>query len=188
MAISVKTKIIPVYLKVIILAGVFLIPVLLFIFLVFNPKTKEIKVLESSISKLENEIRSAEVKVRKLDILKAENEKLKKRLEALKEQLPEEKEVSVLLKQISDLGFKSGLLVLLWKPMARKPDPRGVHVEIPVSMRVVGGYHDLGIFFSYISKIKRIVNISNINITPSDQADYRLISSTFTASTFSAVN
>ncbi len=106
--------------------------------------------------------------------------------------MPEEKEVSVLLKQISDLGVRSGLEILLWKPGTRKPDPSGLYIEIPVSVEVVGGYHDLGVFYSHISRIKRIVNISNINISVGRPARSReavhLIKAVFDASTFSAVD
>jgi type IV pilus assembly protein PilO len=190
MAINLKIKNIPPYLKVIIPVTVFLIPVIVFYFLVYSPKNKEIKMLGASIAKLDNEIATGEVKIRRLDELRAENARLKMRLAELQEQLPEEKEVSVLLKQISDLGLQSGLVILLWKPEARKPDPKGIHVEIPVKMEVIGGYHDLGVFFSHISRIKRIVNISNIKIGKSKGRgeDIHLINAAFTASTFSAVD
>jgi type IV pilus assembly protein PilO len=188
MAMNLDLRNIPPYVKVIILVAVFLIPVITFYFLVYSPKSKEIKALDASIAKLDNEIATAEVKVRRLDELKAENEKLKQQLAELKEQMPEEEEVSVLLKQVSDLGLTSGLAILLWKPGSKKPDPEGVYVEIPVQVEVVGGYHDLGVFYSHISNLKRIVNISNIKITsPQARLEKQLIKAVFTASTFSAV-
>jgi type IV pilus assembly protein PilO len=180
---------IPVYAKIIILVLITLIPVVIFYFLVYSPKTKEIKTLEASITKLDNEIASAEVKVRRLDELKAEHEKLKKQLAALEEIMPEEKEVSVLLKQISDLGLTSGLVMVLWKPTSRIQDPEGVYVEIPVQVEVLGGYHDLGVFYSHISRLPRIVNISNIKLTTPKRVkiENQLIQAVFTASTFSAL-
>ena len=116
------------------------------------------------------------------------NDEIKKRLAELQEQLPEEKEVSPLLRQISDLGLKSGLEILLWRPETRKPDPAGLYVEIPVQVDVTGGYHDLGIFFSHISQIKRIVNLSNIKLESyTARSGAKIIKANFTASTFSAV-
>jgi type IV pilus assembly protein PilO len=182
-------KNIPTYAKVIILVAVFLIPAVTFYFLVYSPKSKEIKSLDAAIVKLDNEISTAKVKVRRLAELKIENEKLKEQLAELKQQMPEEEEVSVLLKQVSDLGLTSGLIILLWKPAGRKPDPEGIYVEIPVQVSVMGGYHDLGVFYSYISQLKRIVNISNITISPPTQqvGGKYLLPASFTASTFSAV-
>lgn len=180
---------IPVYAKVIILVLVVLIPVVAFYFLVYSPKTKEIKQLDARISKLDNEIATAEVKVRRLDELKVEYEKLKLQLAALKEIMPEEEEVSVLLKQISDLGLTSGLVIVLWKPTSRIPDPEGVYIEIPVQVEVLGGYHDLGVFYSHISRMPRLVNIANIKLSVprATTIEKQLINAVFTASTFSAV-
>jgi type IV pilus assembly protein PilO len=166
-----------------------LIPVVTFYFLVYSPKTKEIKQLDAKITKLDNEIATAQVKVRRLDELKAEYEKLKLQLAALRQIMPEEEEVSVLLKQISDLGLTSGLVIVLWKPSSRIQDPEGVYVEIPVQVEVLGGYHDLGVFYSHISRLPRIVNISNIKLAVPRQikVEKQLIDAVFTASTFSAV-
>jgi len=182
MALNFRTGEIPKFLKIIIIVVPAIVAVVLFITLLYAPKHKEINRLGDSIAKLDNDIASAEVKARKLDELKAENERLKLRLAELREYLPEEKEVSLLLKQISDLGVKSGLAILLWKPGPKRPDPSGVYTQIPVNMEVISGYHDLGVFFGYISRLKRIVNISDIKMSRAKEA----IKSTFTASTFSA--
>jgi type IV pilus assembly protein PilO len=188
MAIGSKMKNVPGYTKVLIIVVPSVLLIVLFFFLIYSPNAKTIKTLDKSISKLENEIATAEVKVSKLDELKAENEKLKKRLAELKEKMPEEKEVTALLKQISDLGLTSGLEILLWKPSPRQPDEEGIYVEIPVKVEVNGGYHDLGVFFSYISRFKRIVNISDMKLSLTlRKADKNLIKAVFTASTFSAV-
>jgi type IV pilus assembly protein PilO len=190
MAIRLSTlKTFPPSLRIIIIIGPSVIVLLLFLLLIFFPKNNEIKRLKTTIVKLDSEIADSEVKVRKLDALKVENRRLKESLAELKEQLPEEKEVSVLLKQISDLGLRSGLNILLWKPKKREPDPRGLYIKIPVEVTVVGGYHDLGVFFSHISRIKRIVNLSDIKIDSyKTKEGLKLIKANFTAITFSATS
>ncbi|MBI5025577.1 MAG: type 4a pilus biogenesis protein PilO [Nitrospirae bacterium] len=159
-----------------------------FYFVVYSPKSKEITTLNAAITKLDKEILDSEVKVRRLDALKAENERLKARLKELQEQLPEEKEVSGLLKQVSDLGLESGLEILLWKPGAKKADPSGLYMEIPVSVELVGDYHNLGVFFSHVSRLKRIVNISNIKLgAPKAKKGTYHMGITCTATTFSSL-
>ncbi len=188
MALNINIKNIPPYLQIILKIVPPLIVIVLFVIFIYFPKNDEIKNLNASIAKLDNEIASSEVKARKLEELKAENARLKIRLAELQEQLPEEKEVSVLLRQISDLGLDAGLEILLWRPEAKKPDPGGLYVEIPVSVSVMGGYHDLGIFVSHISQLKRIVNLSNINLNSTvGKNNARRVKADFTASTFSAV-
>jgi len=187
MAITLKIRDIPLYLKIIIMAAPSLIFVILFIAFIFLPKNNEINILRNSISKLDNDIVSSEVKVQRLEELKIENERLKARLAELQEQLPEEKDVSPLLRQISDLGLKSGLEILLWKPGEKRQGAADIYVEIPVQMTVVGGYHNLGVFFSEISNIKRVVNITNIRIDSYTDKGSAKIKADFTASTFSTV-
>lgn len=190
MAIDLSMKKTPFYVKIIVAAIPSIILIVLFIFLVYSPKEKEINRLNKHIVKLDSDIQSGLVKVRKLDELKAENLKLKERLAKLKEQLPEEKEVSILLKQISDLGLKSGLEILLWKPEKRRPNPSGLYMEIPVKVKVVGGYHDFGVFFSHISRLPRIVNIADIKLSMSTKMGENsgLITADFIALTFAAVS
>lgn len=178
-------KNLPTYAKVIIAVSPSLIVIILFLLIIYFPKNNEIKELQNTIVKLENDILNAEVKVRKLDELKARNKQLKIKLVELKQQLPEEEEVSGLLKQISDLGISSGLEILLWRPQGKKPDPNGLYIEIPVKVQVRGNYHNLGTFFGSISKLKRIVNLANIEL------DYNVaikkLSVNFNAVTFAAV-
>lgn len=188
MALKLNIKNIPPYLKAIIITAPSLILAILFILFIYSPKNREIQSLRDSIVKLNNEIVSSEIKVRRLDELKAENARLKAKLVELQEQLPEEKEVSTLLKQVSDLGIDSGLEILLWKPEARKQGTGGLYVEIPVQVTAIGGYHDLGVFFSRISNIKRIVNLSNIKMNShATKGGINRVKADFTASTFSAI-
>lgn len=184
-----KIKNLPQHLQIIIAIVPSLIIIVLFIFLVFSPKSKQIKTLKTKIVQLDKQIADAEAKVKKLDELIAENAALKKKLLRLKEQLPAEKEVSVLLKQISELGLQSGLEILLWKPQARKTQPAGLYVEIPVNVEVLAEYHRLGDFFSHISRLPRLVNISDIDLKTKDRADRKgegIIKAIFTARTFAS--
>ncbi|MCL4475217.1 MAG: type 4a pilus biogenesis protein PilO [Nitrospirae bacterium] len=160
----------------------------LVIMFVIVPKNKEIKRLNAEITKQENQIAVDQVKAVRLAALKVENEKLKKRLEELKLQLPEEKEVSSLLKQVSDLGIRSGLKIVSWKPEAKKDHPSGIIYEIPVAVEMSGSYHNLGIFFSGLTKFNRIVNIADIKIgDPKPQRTEAAVKITFKATTFSGI-
>ncbi len=161
---------------------------LLTVFLIVMPKTKEIKNLNTEISKQQDEIAKNEVMVAKLDVLKAENEKLKKRLAELQEQLPEEKEVSSLLKQISEVAARSDVDITSWKPEAKRAHPSGIVEEIPFAVALNGTYHNLGYFFSNLTKLNRIVNLSDIKLgSPKTLKGEATLGITFKASTFSAV-
>lgn len=184
-----KIKAIPVHFQIIIAALPTLILILLFVFLFYMPRNTEAKSLGVKLAKLNADIESSEAKIRRLDALIEENAMLTRKLAKLKEQLPEEKEVSVLLKQISELGLQSGLEILLWKPEARKTDPAGLYVEIPVKVEVLAEYHKLGDFFSHISRLPRLVNISDIALDVKDKGGRKspgVINAGFTALTFAS--
>lgn len=201
MALKLDLKTLPAYAKAIIVALPSVIIAVLLVFLFVLPKQKQIKALDDQIDKQLKEIASSETKAEKLEFLKKENERLQKRLTELKEQLPPEREISTLLKQVSDLGIGAGLEIKSWKPGQKKDHPSGIVYEIPVNVAVTGRYHNLGHFFSSITKLPRIVNINDMKIAPGagskevktakgakggSAPSYRL-DITFTASTFSSI-
>ena len=162
-----------------------LVLIIAFVFLVYLPNNEKIDQLNTRSAKLTSEIAAGQEKVKRLDALIAENTVLKKKLTELRKQLPQEKEVSGLLKQISGLGLKSGLDIILWKPQPKKTDPEGLYVEIPVRVEVVTGYHQLGVFFSHISRLQRLVNISDISLVAKQgERGVTRITSKFMARTF----
>ncbi len=165
-----------------------LLIIVMFFFIYYKPMTGEINLLEKNIARQEQEIGKAETKLRKLPEIKARYEGLVKELDDLKRQLPEEKEVTTLLKQVSDLGIKAGLQIKLWKPAKRKIHSSGVVYEIPVKVEMAGSYHRLGYFFSSLTRLSRIVNVTNIKLgnAKPETGEARLQIS-FVALTFSAV-
>ena len=186
--INIDLKKLPPYAKIIISIVPALIISVVVIVLLILPKNKEIRALEIKISTQDNEIAKSQSKAGKLAEITAENERLGKRLGQLKEQLPEEKEVSGLLKQVSDLAIRSGLQVLLWKPEQRKLHSSGIVYEIPVRVELSGGYHSLGYFFSSLTRLNRIVNISDIRLgEPKPDKEGVKLKISFTATTFSEV-
>ncbi|MBE0427193.1 MAG: type 4a pilus biogenesis protein PilO [Nitrospirae bacterium] len=186
--ININFKNLPSYIKVIIsILPAIIIAVLVTVLLIL-PDSKEIKALDEKISSQENEIAKNQAKAAKLSELTMENERLRRRLEELKQQLPEEKEVSDLLKQVSDLCIRSGLKVSLWKPEQRKTHPSGIVYEIPVKVELAGSYHSLGYFFSSLTKLSRVVNISDIKLgDPKPERGNAMLKIAFTATTFSSV-
>ena len=155
----------------------------LFGMLLIKPAFVERKALMEEIGKQRDEIANLERNSARLPKLKTENKRLESRLLELQMQLPEEKEVSELLKQVSELGIKSGLQIVSWKP-----GPRGVHsskevYEIPVEVTMRGAYHKFGQFYSNITMLNRIVNILNITMRPGGYG----LDVSFTAMTYSKI-
>ena len=140
------------------------VAVVLFIWQVHIPKTNEIRNLEAEITQHQAKIRENDAKIKKLDQLRAEVRSLQERLKVLTEQLPPESEVSGLLRQIQGLVNKAGLSLKLWRPDRRRAHASGMYEEIPISLKLTGGYHNVALFFDSVSKLTRIVNMLNVKM------------------------
>ncbi|MGC2064559.1 MAG: type 4a pilus biogenesis protein PilO [Thermodesulfovibrionales bacterium] len=188
--IKIDFKNLPAYAKAIIAVLPAVIIVVATVMIFIMPKQQEIKTLDARIDVQNNKIAESQAKVAKLDVLQRENEKLFARLNELKEQLPVEKEVSGLLKQLSDLSIASGLEVKSWKPKTKVQHPSGIVFEIPSDISVSGTYHDFGRFLSSLTRTNRIVNVSAIRfggVKKGKDSANNVLDITFTLSTFSAV-
>lgn len=181
-------KKVPRWARYVIMFGVPAIVIVLFFFMGYQPKAEKIKKLKKVVATQQSEIEKAETKLRKLPQLKKRYEEVKGEFEALKRQLPEEKEITNLLKEVSALALRSNLSIRLWKPGNKRLHPSNIVYEIPVKVEMLGSYHRLGDFFSSLTGLDRIVNISNIKMEkPKVQGSEAILSISFDAKTFTAV-
>jgi type IV pilus assembly protein PilO len=84
-------------------------------------------------------------------------------------QLPGKMEVSNLLTDITQSGQAQGLDFQVFQPSPEKL--REFFAEQPVSVTVVGSFHDMGRFFEAIAKMPRIIALSGLTITPASGKD-----------------
>jgi type IV pilus assembly protein PilO len=185
--ISLSMSAMPAYQRLIVFALLLLLCLGGFIYVVYLPKTEELVQLKKQIAGLEAEIRTNQAMADKLPMLKEENVRLEAQLATLQQELPLGSEAVALLKQIAELGVKSGLDFKLWRPGKSHPGGNGLYVEYPVNVEVAGGYHALARFFDQIGHLQRIVNVTNLNMGhakagPSDV----VIQTTFVATAFAA--
>jgi type IV pilus assembly protein PilO len=82
---------------------------------------------------------------------------------AMLRQLPNKTQVADLLVDISQTGLASGLEFELFKPEAEQP--QDFYAVMPISIRVIGSYHEFGDFVSGVAALPRIVTLHNIRIT-----------------------
>jgi type IV pilus assembly protein PilO len=161
--------------------------ILVFGYLVILPKTKQVKDLRGQIAAQDNDIMKTQSLAAKLDKLKEENANLRARLDELAQQLPEEKEISQLLRQVSQKGITAGLDILTWKPSERTIHPSNIVYTVPVEVTLKGSYHKLGEFFSALTHLSRIVNIMDIKMgSPKLEGSEAVLAISFTAVTFTA--
>lgn len=81
---------------------------------------------------------------------------------ALLRQLPNRAEMDSLLSDINQAGLGRGLQFELFKPGGDVV--KDFYAEMPIDVRIVGAYHDLGAFASDVARMPRIVTLNNIAI------------------------
>jgi type IV pilus assembly protein PilO len=140
-----------------------------FYMLFVGPQREAIVTAERKIASLKAEVRENNQIARSRGELLRKNRELKERLEQLKGQLPTDKEVESLLRTMANFAQQLGLDVRLWKRGANTYDDSGLYQRIPVDVELAGGYHNVGYFFDRVSKLERIVNIEDIEMTVPQQ-------------------
>ncbi|MDE2485086.1 MAG: type 4a pilus biogenesis protein PilO [candidate division NC10 bacterium] len=101
--------------------------------------------------------------------LEQEIKLLEARLSQAVLQLPAEKEIPLLLKRVASLGQETDLDIALFKP--GNPVAKEFYTEVPVQLKVVGTYHDLGMLFERLGRLERIVNVADMTIRPAAKGD-----------------
>ena len=94
---------------------------------------------------------------------KQQIEEMQQTFGVLLRQLPNTTEVPNLLVDITQAGLGRGLDFVLFKP--EKERPVEFYAELPISIKVTGGYHELGGFISDVAALPRIVTFGDINIS-----------------------
>ena len=83
---------------------------------------------------------------------------------ALLKQLPNKSEIEALLIEVNQAGLGRGLQFDLFRPGAEQV--KDFYAELPIAVKIIGGYHDFGAFAADIAKLPRIVTLNNIAIVP----------------------
>ncbi len=106
-----------------------------------------------------------------LDLHRQQLREIDTQFGALLRQLPNKSQMDALLVDINQAGLGRGLQFDLFKPYA----------ELPITVKVVGTYHDMGAFASDVGQLSRIVTLNDVAIQASKDG---ILSMDATARTF----
>lgn len=129
--------------------------------------------------KLRADYKTKLAKAVNLDVLKKQREQVQQYVTQLEKQLPSKAEMDALLSDINQAGLGRSLQFDIFRP--GQIGVKDYYAELPIAIRVVGRYHDIGAFASDIANLSRIVTLNNLTIVP--KADGTLILDS-TAKTF----
>jgi type IV pilus assembly protein PilO len=148
--------------RIVLCVGTFLLLGGGYFYLIYIPKSGTISELKKDYGNLQMKVAKAKAAARSLDKYQKQYKEAQGKFRLVLRLLPDKKEIPSLLEAISRSGRHSGLEFLLFKP---EPEIlKGFYAEIPVKIEVIGGYHNLALFFDKVARLSRIVNISNVQI------------------------
>lgn len=98
-----------------------------------------------------------------LDLYKQQLREIDSSFGALLKQLPNRAQMDALLVDINQAGLGRGLQFELFKP-AQGEAIREFYAELPIQVRLIGNYHDMGAFASDVGQLSRIVTLNDVSL------------------------
>jgi type IV pilus assembly protein PilO len=98
-----------------------------------------------------------------LDLHRQQLREIDTQFGALLKQLPNRSQMDALLVDINQAGLSRGLQFELFRPAAGE-SAREFYSELPITVRVIGTYHDMGAFAADVGQLPRIVTLNDLSI------------------------
>jgi len=114
--------------------------------------------------KLKEDYKNKKQQAINLDLYRQQVREIESSFGALLKQLPNRSQMDALLVDINQAGLGRGLQFDLFKPAAQET-ARDFYAELPITLKIVGAYHDMGQFAADISQLPRIVTLNDISLT-----------------------
>ena len=112
---------------------------------------------------LKREFHEKQQKVANLAALKQQLDDMRDILRTLLRQLPSKTEMPALLVDISQTALSAGLETQLFQPGAESVK-EGFYAEKPITLRMLGTYHQFGTFISGVAALPRVVILTMHNV------------------------
>jgi type IV pilus assembly protein PilO len=152
-------------------------------FLQISPTMDLIAVRQAEQRRLEDDLIQKQSIANNLAQFRHEKEILERKLAQALTELPNEANIDDLIRSLSEVGNKSGLIINTIEPQVEAR--QSFYASIPIVMSVTGNYHEIGVFLDSLSKLARIVNVTNIKMSGAKMQNEKLVlAATYIATTF----
>lgn len=139
----------------------------------WNAQMEELEKKRQEETQLREEFLGKKKQAINLDIYRQQLKEIEQSFGALLKQLPNKSEMDALLVEVNQAGLGRGLEFELFKPGPEAPSE--FYAEVPVTLKMTGGYHDLANFAADVAQMPRIVTLNEVKIEISkDAKDGRL--------------
>jgi type IV pilus assembly protein PilO len=144
---------------------IFLLIIILTIgyFLLIKTKTEQLEMVQGLELRLRAEFEQKQAKAANLEAYEAQLTEMQELLETMFRQLPGRTEMDKLLVDVSQTALGAGIDVQLFQPNAEAF--HDFYAERPISVRMLGDYHQFGEFVSGVASLPRVVILTMHDIS-----------------------
>lgn len=153
----------PLPVKGVLLLGLLLILIAVGYWFLWKPASQNLEDARTKEAELRKVFLDKKRQSVNLDAYKEQMIEIERTFGALLKQLPDKSQMDGLLTDINQVGLARGLEFELFKP--GKEVIGDFYAEMPIQIKVVGTYHDLGAFATDVSKLSRIVTLNDLVIS-----------------------
>ena len=137
-------------------------------FFYWSSQFQEQETLAAEEASLRDEYKIKMAQAINLEALQAQKAQVDQYVVRLEKQLPSKSEMADLLSDINQAGVGRGLQFELFKP--GQEVIRDYYAELPISIKVIGKYNDVGAFAADMANLPRIVTLNNMILTTREGA------------------
>ena len=147
-----------------VLVGALIFGLLWWVFI--RDKTTELEGLERQESDLRTEFETKQGRAANLEPLKLQLAQMEQQLQQMLRQLPSKTEMPDLIVDVSQTALATGISNELFQPGPETP--KDFYAEKPITLRMVGTYHQFGTFISGVASLPRVVILTmhDVSLTP----------------------
>jgi type IV pilus assembly protein PilO len=165
------------------IAGAILLITAANFFFFVSPAEEQIQSQTNTIGALEQQLAEKQEIAQNLNERRREMEVLEQKLAEARSELPDTLDMDDLLAQLNDQGKKAGLVISSVEP--GNEAPAQFFAKVPIKMTVHGNYHEIAMFMQEVSQMRRIVNVSDIQLGAPNMVNQKVVlNSAFLATTF----
>jgi len=154
--------------KVLILAGIFIVILVLGLLLDWKDQWETLEAAEQEEVKLKEQYAQKKAKAINFELYVQQLNEVEQSFGALVKQLPNRSEIDALLTDINQAGLGRGLQFELFRP--GQVEIKDYYAVLPITLRVTGRFHDIGAFTADVANLSRIVTLHNLAIAPTKDA------------------
>lgn len=153
----------PLSVRYVILGALLAIILAIGYFLLIKAKTEQLEMVQNTELNLRAEFENKQAKAANLEAYEDQLAEMQELLETMFRQLPSKTEMDKLLVDVSQTALGSGIDVQLFQPNAEAL--HDFYAERPISVRMLGDYHQFGEFVGGVASLPRVVILTMHDIS-----------------------